>query len=404
MSSDMDRQRQTLPRTGDRSYLRRRNSLALLETLWDEPATIAELARSTSLSRTAAESVLGDLISAGWIVDGGPPSERALTPGRPASVFNLAPDVGYVAGVDIGAHHVSACIATLTGEKIAIVRQVADEQMTSTQRLQLATQSLHAALAQAGLSTDDLWTITIGSPGVVNKGTVVHFGGAGMPGWIGLDIAKHFAGVTAGTVRVEGDSALGALAESAYGVGAGVSDLVYILSGIRTGAAVVVNGQTLRGHRGGVGLVGELPELRWHHIEHNIFDRTRASDETATRNEIFDRARVGEASALAIVKDFAHALASGAAAMVLALDPEVLVIGGPNAENANLFVDDFRSELAKRCPLVPDVRISSLGPDAVLTGSVRLSIETISTALHAAVETQSAFPVPNKHIAASQQA
>ncbi|GAB3123252.1 ROK family protein [Glaciibacter psychrotolerans] len=376
----------------------------MLETLWSGAATIAEIARSTSLSRTAAESVLADLMTRGWAVDGGPPAQRSLAPGRPASVFHFSPEAGHIAGIDIGAHHVSACVAGLTGEKISTVRVIADESMPAAQRLALASRALEQALTESGRSTDDLWAVTVGSPGVIDKGKVIHFGGAGMPGWIGLDIAEHFADATAGIVLVEGDSALGALAESAYGAGRGVPDLVYILSGIRTGAAVIVNGQTLRGHRGAAGLVGELPELRWRDIEHQIYARSRSADEAATRGEIFDRARTGDAGARAIVQDFADALAVGASAMVLALDPEVLVIGGPNTENADLFLERFTAEIAKRCPILPDVRISTLGPDAVLTGSVRLGIEAISRALHEAVETQPAFPAPSNRIAAGSRA
>ena len=39
----------------------------------------------------------------------------------------------------------------------------------------------------------DLWAVTIGSPGAISTdGTVLHFGGTGMPGWIGLNLRERF--------------------------------------------------------------------------------------------------------------------------------------------------------------------------------------------------------------------
>ncbi len=385
-------------RSGDRSFLRRRNCLSVLKTLWRGPATIAEVARSTSLSRTAAEAVLADLVATGWIIDTGPPLVPSLTPGRPASVFHFAPNAGHVGGVDIGAHHVSACVASLAGTKVSTVHLFADEQMPAKERLDLAGRALEGALFECGLVADDLWAVTVGSPGVIDRGKVIHFGGSGMPGWIGLDIAQHFTNMLKGVVLVEGDSALGAVAESTHGAGIGVSHLVYILSGIRTGAAIITNGAVLRGHRGGAGLIGELPELRWRDIEHTIYDRSYSDNDATVRQNTFTRARRGDAASVATILEFADALAVGAAAMVLAIDPEVLIIGGPNAQHADIFLERFTTGIVARCPVVPDIRVSRLGPDAVLTGSITFGLESIVSALESFVESGTTFPSPTRDI------
>ena len=382
------------PRTGDRSYLRRRNSLAVLEHIWLAPSTVSDIARATSLSRTAAESVLGDLVDSGWAFDGGPQNERTVTPGRPASLYHFARGVGYVAGVDVGAHHVSAGIADLAGERVATVRVAVDESLPAQDRVQVARHTLEQALAKAHVNQKETWALIVGSPGVIDQGRVVHFGGDGMPGWIGLDIASEFSHFTDASVLVGGDSALGALAEMTHGAALGASDMVYLLSGVRTGSAIAIDGVLRRGYRGGAGLVGELPELRWRDLEHERYGQASFSAPRPDRLEIFARAERGEAEALEAVADFADVLALGAAAMVLAINPEIVVIGGPNAQFAHLFLDHFVERLAARCPIVPDVMASSLGQDAVLAGSIQMGLDEIHRTLRDGIESHHSFPSP----------
>ena len=386
---------------GTRSYLRRRNSLAVLEALWDGPQTMAELTRATGISRTAAESVANDLIELGWLIAAGPSDDRPVQPGRPAAVYRFARTAGLVAGVDIGAHHVSAAIADLTGEALAVARVPAEESLPAAERLDLALATVRDAIAEAGVSPEDIWIVTVGSPGVLDDGRVIHFGGDGMPGWQGLDIAERFAAAFDRTVVVGGDCALGALAERWRGAAVGAENLVYLLSGVRTGAALVLAGELYRGTRGGAGLVGELAELRWRELEHEAYGAGYARAHRPSRAELFAFARDGDERARAAVDDFAGALALGASAMVLAVDPEVLVIGGPNASESDVFLDTFTAELSRHCPLVPRVIVSQLGPDAVLLGSIRLGTDHIHRALRAAIEVLPAFPAPSASLIAA---
>ncbi|MGV8885962.1 MAG: ROK family transcriptional regulator [Microbacteriaceae bacterium] len=382
-------------RTGDRSYLRRRNSLSILEHLWNSPATVTDIAKSTSLSRTAAESVLGDLVEAGWVEVGRPSLEGTQSPGRPASVYRFIAGVGYVAGIDIGAHHVSAAIADLAGNRLATVTVAVEESSPASERISRAVSALTQAQENSDVAPGSIWALTVGSPGVIDDGRVIHFGGEGMPGWIGLDIAAEFSRITDAVVRVEGDSALGAVAEMAHGAAAGANDVVYILSGVRTGAAIAIDRVLRRGHSGGAGLIGELPELRWRDIEHERYGMKVYPDGRPTRDQIFDLAGKGDAVAVAAIHDFADALALGASAMVLAIDPQMVIIGGPNAQHADVFIERFISQLGARCPTNPTVAVSALGSDAVVGGSIQLGLDAIRRALREAIESQPTFPLPH---------
>ena len=74
-------------------------------------------------------------------------------------------------------------------------------------------------------------------------------------------------------------------------------------------------------------------------------------------------------------------LAVGTAALVLTLDPQVVVFGGGFSRSADLVVDPLRRELRKLCLRVPDVRASTLGADGVALGALRLALNEVDERL-----------------------
>jgi predicted NBD/HSP70 family sugar kinase len=381
---------------GTRSYLRRRNSLSVLNSVWDTPRTIAEVARATGLSRTAAESVISDLVSLGWIApEDATVGGSGAQPGRPAVRYRFARGVGYIAGVDIDSDHVSACVADLSGKILASARVPATENQPADERLELATETLRSVLERAGIPTAQIWAVAIATPGIVNGGQVIYFGGEGMPGWTGIDIAAAFTSRFSCPVLVGSDAALGALAEQRIGIAAGVSSIVFLLSGVRTGSSFTSGHRLHRGARGGAGLVGELAELRWRDLGHELYGSDVYPTERPSREAIFKLARDGDPLATKAAADFGVALALGASAMVLAVDPELVVIGGPFSRYADVFIDGFAEELARHCPLVPEIGVSTVGSDVVLEGSISLGLSRVRQGLEGSVELLGSFPAPS---------
>jgi hypothetical protein len=79
--------------------------------------------------------------------------------------------------------------------------------------------------------------------------------------------------------------------------------------------------------------------------------------------------------------------------MVLAVNPELLVIGGPNAQHADLFLESFTSRLVDLCPLMPEIKVSALGSDAVLVGTITLAVGALRRGLWAAIDSRNSFPM-----------
>jgi predicted NBD/HSP70 family sugar kinase len=379
---------------GSRSLLRRMNSLGVLRAVMDGPRTMRDLAAESGLSRTSIDAVVSELVEMNWLsVSESTPPGRL---GRPASVFGLREGLGYFLSIDIGANHIYAAVTDLPGHVIGTLSRPVDESTPAEDRIQAALVVATDLLSLLKLNRGDIWVLTIGSPGAIGQdGEVLYFGGAGMPGWIGLNLHDRFTLEFDAAVLVEGDVALGAQAELAFGAARGFKDVVYILCGVRTSGASVVDGKVHRGVHGAAGIVGEMPEMKWVELNER-YGRSILGTPRPSREQIFDAARHGDPAASAAVAEFADDLATGAAAMTLAIDPELLVIGGGSAPGADVFLERFERKLREICPLPPVIAVSSLGSEAVALGGISLALDRLHSELNRAVRDQPGFPDPTQ--------
>lgn len=370
------------------------NTGAALEVLRAGSQTVTTLAADLGLSRTAVEEIVRDLLELGWIRAEDDSAGRAR-PGRPAKRYVFAAEVGHVAGVDIGVHKVLAAVADLDGRILAIRRADVDESDPVETRFAAARRALEEAVAEAGLEPGSVWCVGVGVPGEVDAGgTVTRYGGVGLPGWAGTDIRGELSAGWDVPVLVESDNNLGLAAEYWRGSAVGADDVVYILSGNRTSAALLIGGRVFRGHNGGAGLVGALPELGWSEAPDHVARLGEAGIEP-TREAMFRAATTGDPAAAAALDLFARSLAKGIAAMALAVDPEKMVLGGGVSQGGETIlrpVSSYVDEFAGRpVPLV----LSALGSDAVAIGALKLALDHIAAQLERESGTSPGFPRPD---------
>lgn len=377
---------------GSRSLLRRMNSLGVLRAVLPEPSTLRALANASGLSRTAIDAVVTDLAEMGWLESVEPTAASRI--GRPATAFRVRGGLGHLLSLDIGANHIHAVLTDLAGTLLGQHTARLPEDTSADDRIALALETGDTVLTGLGLTRGSVWIVAVGSPGAIGRdGVVLHFGGTGLPGWVGLDLRERFEQEFDGAVLVEGDVALGARAELTLGAARGHRDVVYLLCGVRTSAASIVGGSVHRGVHGAAGIVGEMPELRWSRLNERYGESVLGSPRPS-REQIFEAARAGDPRAMTAMDEFADDLATGAAAMTLALDPELLVVGGGSAPGADVFLPRFIRTLGEICPLPPEVVVSPLGSEAVAMGGVSLASRHLDLVLEAAVRERERFPDP----------
>lgn len=357
---------------GDLSRLRQLNALAVLKALKGQPSlTLTEVAKRTGLSRASAEDVVRELLGKGWVAEAG---ATAGGVGRPARRYRFRADAGRVLGIDIGGHKIRAVAADLDGEVQHAARVAVTPGMGRLDRLEAVDRAVAECLEGAGLGGGDVWAAGVGTTGLVDGAGKVMLSEA-LPEWTGVDLAAHVRRLVPAPVLVENDSKLAALAECWRGVARYAKDMVFLLAGLRTGAGLVIDGKLHRGFGNASGEIGALPVLGWIRAQEHLAD---ASGEAG---DVFAAAREGDKAALAAVRRYVKDLALGASALVLTLDPQMVVVGGGFSRSADVLIEPLRRELDRWCIRTPEVRMSALGDEAVVLGAVRLALDDVEERL-----------------------
>ena len=366
----------------DLSRLRELNSLTIVRAMRDQPpATVTELANLTGLSRPAVDVIAQELVTSGWatIVEPGGSS----TVGRPARRYRFRATAGHVIGVDVGAHKVLALLADLDGNVVHTARCSVGADADPHERLAALDGIIARCLREAGKTAQDIWAVTVGVTGPVDAtGKTTLF--TPLPGWRTVDLPAHLSDRFTCPIIVENDCKLAALAERWQGSARDANDIVFLLAGMRTGAGLIIDGVLRRGFGGAAGEIGALKAVRWLAAPSHLqkcpgVPATVSPDDAAAW--VFNAARDGNRDARSAVNRYVRDLAVGTAALVLALDPQVVVFGGGFSRSADLVLDPLRRELQKLCLRVPDVRASTLGADSVALGALRLALNEVDQRL-----------------------
>jgi len=369
----------------DLSRLRELNSLSIVRALRDHPpSTVTELSQRTGLSRPAVDVIAQGLVTDGWATVLEPGASSAV--GRPARRYQFRADAGHVLGVDVGVHKILALLSDLDGNIVQTVRQAVAAEAEPAERLAELDSVIDTCLAKAGKAPSDIWAVTVAVTGAVDAAGQTSFY-TPLPGWRSVNLTAHLGGRFACPILVENDCKLAALAERWKGAARDADDIVYLLAGVRTGAGLIIDGVLRRGFGGAAGEIGALKHVRWRNAPEHLqkcpgVPDTVGPDDAAAW--VFNAAREGDRSARGAVNRYVKDLAVGAAALVLTLDPQVVVFGGGFSRSADLVLDPLRTELQRLCLRMPEVRASTLGADSVALGALRLSLDEVDDRLFSA--------------------
>ncbi len=370
---------------GDPSLLRRINSAVVLHTLRGErPRTLTELVHATGLSRPTVEGVVEGLTQAGLVVEAPADPGDPRKQGRPARRFRFHAEAGHLLGVEIGVHQVRVVLADLSGRVLNRLANALDELSSADERLERVRGAVADSLRASGVARSTLWAVGVGSPGIVESDGTVRLGTA-MPGWTGLPLGDRLRRSFRCPVLVENDANAAAVAEHWAGAAQGSDDIVFVMAGLSPGAGSLIGGRLHRGFGGAAGEIGALHLLGREATPERLLSTTGTPldplDEPAV-TRVFTLARDGDPLAREAVDRFLRRLVHDVAALVLALDPELVVLGGW-AAGLDGVLEPLREELARYCLRPPKVALSSLGEEAVATGALRLALDHVEEQLFA---------------------
>ncbi|MEU8761037.1 ROK family transcriptional regulator [Streptomyces sp. NPDC048659] len=387
----------TTPGTpGTPRVLRAMNDRAALDLLLEHgPLSRTRIGKLTGLSKPTASQLLARLEAAGLVIETGTTAGR---PGPNAQLYAVNPRAAYAAGLDVSPRLIRAAVADVTGAVVGefelrtpgrpaeggVVRQVAD--------------ALTGAVTAAGLGgLDALHRVVIGTPGAFDPATGRLRYASHLPGWHSPTLLEELAVALPMPFEYENDVNLVAVAEQRLGAAQGHEDFVLLWNETGVGAAVVLGGRLHRGFTGGAGEVGFLPVPGTPLVRQvtkansggfqelagvqsipriaktlGIDTREQPYVETAAALLAHAAAHHDEDARYAELLDtYAERLATGLAAVVAVLDPELLVLAGeavtPGGEPLRARV---QAQLADLAAARPRLVLAAVAPHPVLRGAL----------------------------------
>jgi glucokinase len=234
--------------------------------------------------------------------------------------------------------------------------------------------------------------------------------------WVEYPLADNISKLINNEVKVvvENDANCAGWAEYQFGAAKGKDDMIMLTLGTGLGGAIVSNGRLLRGHNGAAGELGHVRVVPhgqycgcglrgcWEQyvsgtaMMKHARSRVTIEPESAelllklaegdinniTGELVTEAAHLGDELSIEMIKNVGRWVGEGLAAMVSALDPEIIIIGGGMVGAGELLLTSirttFRSHLFGRGHrLDPDVKYAKFGNNSGIIGAAGLAWENI---------------------------
>jgi predicted NBD/HSP70 family sugar kinase len=356
------------------------NERTVLETIrGGAPISRAEISRRAGISKPTVSLALQSLLHAGLVREAAPEGNG---PSYGAVFFEPVPEAALVLGIDLGARFVRGAVCDLSG-RVRARQDVELRRADASTALETIAELVDTLVEVSGLARERVDGVVVGVPGAVEASdaeirlatNVADLEGAEFAGALGASLQLP--------VTLENDVNLAAVGERWQGVARGVDDFAFLSIGTGMGAGLVLSGELHRGRHGTAGEVdyafggfgedvdpcaGAVAELA----------RTFAAGDNTSltppydARDVFAAARAGDAAAVAVVEEVARRIALHAVPFAVAVDVDLVVLGGGIGANGDLILEPVRRHLGEWLPYSPRVEVSALGEAAVLTGALAI--------------------------------
>jgi predicted NBD/HSP70 family sugar kinase len=375
--------------------IRRHNlGLVLGHIHQDGELTRAELTHRLGVSRSTVGALVAELANLGLVEELVPAgSAGSAAVGRPSHVVGPHTEGPFAVAVDIDVNQVTVAAVGLGGSVLAreFVATATDVSPEDVARLIVdAIPRLQAAGCPGS------WPAGIGVsvPGTVDRYTG-RVGVAPNLGWHDAPFGATLKALApAGMPVVVGNDAdLAVLAEHRRGSARGYDDVVLVLGRVGVGAGIIIGGEQLRGHDGHAGEIGHdvvNASGPLCHCGKRGCVETYVGDNALLRGAgvsgeptaeavaaVFDAAEAGKKSALRSVNNVAEALGRALAALVNALNPQRVLLGGSLSQLLEVAQPQIEASLARYALEAQGRTVQlmqpALGADSALLGAAEIA-------------------------------
>lgn len=258
MRSRDSRARGTRRGASDLHAIREANRALVLNCIrLDGPLPRVAIARRTGLSRTTVSSIVESLLKDGLAREGDTQS-AAPSGGRRPTLVHFNESAGVILGVDLGRSHYTMLATDLAAHVLARESGPFDSTLGADACLALLAAKIRRFVADHAIAWDTILGLGVGIPGPVDEQQRMLIRPPRMPGWDGVDVQRTLRRELDLPICMGNDANMGALGESRYGAGRGLSDFAYVKVGSGIGCGLVIAGNVYRGSRGSAGELGHV--------------------------------------------------------------------------------------------------------------------------------------------------
>jgi N-acetylglucosamine repressor len=349
-----------------------------------QPISRADLARRMEVARGMVSPLVNELIEIGLLYEASTGTSRR---GRKPTLLHVRDHDRLVVGIDVRLSQTQAMLADFAGRTLAM-----EAFRTPAQPEELVVQlaSRVRRLLEAHASDGECQGIGLVVPGMVDRdtGRLVN---APTLGWRDVDLRGALQTATGIEVHIERDAVACAHAQMWLGrqAGNGLESFAYVTFSDGVGAGLVVDGRVVRGHGNAAGEFGHIPLTMegpacqcgsrgcWEaytsnaaivarYLGRELSDRESYAtirDTGMGVPDVISRARAGDAAALKALETTARLMGLGLAAIVKAVNPAGIVVGGEIAAAWDLIGTTVAHAMAERT-LTTGTAATPLFPEA----------------------------------------
>ncbi|SIQ30688.1 transcriptional regulator, MarR family [Rhizobium sp. RU35A] len=247
-------------KTADPELMRAINRFTVLDTIRRfGPISRVEISERSQLSTTTVSAITASLLDDGLILTRHEGDIRnAAARGRPRVMLVLNPDAARVVGAKIAAHQMNFVVTDFCGEVIShLSLPIRVNRQPVGVISDLIEDGVRRCVVDAGLSLDDIDTVCIGFPGVIEHRTGL-VRSSPILSEPDVDFAREMSQRLNVATIVESDSHAITLGHHWFGKGRDLDDMVLVSLEQTLGLGVLNGGQLFRGAGGLSHNLGDL--------------------------------------------------------------------------------------------------------------------------------------------------
>ena len=377
-----------------------------------------DLAKRTGSSAASITAIAHRLIDKHLIVESGQGSTHF---GRKPVLLSVRNDAAYVVGVDLGSFFIRVVIADINGNLVYKVQAETELSQGRERVVNKTFKLIEKAMRDSRVARETIKGIGIGHSGVIDikSGMVLSLPRAGqMLEWKNVPLRSILEDKFDLPCALEDSVRTRAIAEKHFGLGAHISDFIYIDVGMGIGAALFIDDEIYRGPGGSAGEFGHMTvdergplcscgnsgcvealascgaiiQAARAAVERGVNTKLRDLAEGRPENisiEIIAKAAMDNDSlAFRVLHDAVSHIAVALADVVNLLNPRVIIFGGALFQSApQLLLEELKRPMKQRAleksANEVELKVSSLGSEAGALGAARMISETALDRLYA---------------------